>query len=365
MLGAVREFARERLVDAGEEPDAVAAHARHFAGVALRADPLTRGPQQLEALERLDREQDNIRAALVWSLGDPASGVDAGDVDVGRGLAGAMAWYWAVRTRYREAKIWLSAAFDRPGPEDSKRAFALVNYAFFLSDTAEPQRALIVAEEARMVARRIGDVARESAANAMLSMTGGEEGARHAEEALALARKANDLWVLGLALVVRGDTARIAGDEDLALALNLESVEVSRRSGDRFNITLGLVNASHLLLNRADAAGAEAFLREAIVHHRALGNSWGLAYDLLGIAGVAMHQNDATGAATILGAANAWFDRNAIIVQDADRAARDRYTAWARELMGADAFTDAWGQGTAMELEDAVRYATERVGRTP
>jgi len=358
MLGAVREFARERLVDAGEEPGALAEHARHFAEVTHHADALLRGPQQLAALDRLDREQDNIRTALVWATGEQ------GDPIVGRRLAASMAWYWSLRSRFSEAVVWLAAAFDRPGPDDTERAFALTIYAFFLADTAERDRSIVVAQEALSVARRIGDVARESGAHATLTMTGGDEGARHAEEALALARRANDLWVLGLALVIRGETARIAGDQDLSLALNLESVEVSRRVGDRFNITLGLVNASHLLLNRGDAAGAADRLREAIIHHRALGNPWGLAYDLLGIAGVALHQNDATGAATILGAAHAWFDRNGITVQDSDGVYRDRYTARARELLGAHAFTDAWQQGTAMELEDAVRYATERVGRT-
>ncbi len=357
MLGAVREFARERLVDAGEEPGALAGHARHFAEITHGADALLRGPQQLAALARLDPEQDNIRAALRWATGEQ------GDPAVGRRLAASMAWYWELRSRFSEALAWLAAAFDRPGPDDPERAFALVNYAFLLGDGGERDRSIIVAKEARSVARRIGDVARESAANAMLSITGGSDGARFAEEAVALARRANDLWVLGLALVTRGETARNAGDEDLALALNLESVEVSRRVGDRFNIALGLVNASHLLLNRGDAAGAAERLREAVVHHRALGNSWGLAYDLLGIAGVAMQQNDATGAATILGAAHAWFDRNGITVQDSDAVARDRYTARARDLMGADAFTGAWRHGTAMELEDAVRYATERVGR--
>jgi len=60
----------------------------------------------------------------------------------------------------------------------------------------------------------------------------------------------------------------------------------------------------------------------------------------------------------------AWFDRNGITVQDSDAVARDRYTARARDLMGSDAFTGAWRRGTAMDLEDAIRYAIERVGRT-
>jgi len=58
------------------------------------------------------------------------------------------------------------------------------------------------------------------------------------------------------------------------------------------------------------------------------------------------------------------FTRLGIIVQAPDRADMHRDVSGARELISADAFSEAWEVGTAMELEDAVRYATERVGRT-
>ena len=245
-----------------------------------------------------------------------------------------------------------------------QRAWALTMLAFFLGDTGEEARASAAANEAIGVAGRIGDVARESGANAILAMYGGADGLHHADQAVALARRTDDLWVLALALVCRGEVARASGDEDLALALNLESLAAARRSGDRFNMTLGLANSSHLHLKRGDAAAAAAGLREAVVLHRELGNSWGLAYDLIGLGGVAAHQQDGAGAATILGAADAWFRRTGITVQYADRADRDRYVAGARTLTSPEAFTAAWEQGAAMELEDAIGYATERVGRT-
>lgn len=359
MLGAVREFARERLEEAGEATATVAAHARHFADVVRRTDGLLRGAAQLGALARLDREQDNVRAALEWSLGDH------GDLAAGRALAGGMAWYWSLRSRFSEAPGWLSAAFDQPGPDDLERVWALTLLCFFLADTEDRERALGFAEEALAVSRRIGSAVGESHANAMLSLWSDPDRAvRYAEEAIRLARQSGEPWVLGLALVARGELARTAGDDDRALALNLEAIEVSRQSGDRFNITLGLVNSSHLLLKRGDAEAAARGLQEAIVHYRALGNSWGLAYVLIGLAGAASDQGDGVAAATLLGAADAWFGRMGLVVQSADRADRDRYVARVREKLSPDRFSAAWERGAAMELDDAVRYATERVGRT-
>lgn len=358
MLGAIREFARERLVEAGEDAAAVRAHARHYATVAGRADAAIRGADQLDALIRLDAEQDNIRVALEWSLGA------AGDGATGRDLAAAMAWYWSLRSRFSEAPRWLTLAFDRPGPDDAQRAWALSMLAFFLGETGEEARAKAAANDAIVVAARIGDVALEAGANAVLAQYSGADGLRHADQAVALARRTDDPWVLALALVCRGEVAREAGDDDLALALNLESLDVARRSGDRFSMTIGFVNAAHLQLKRGDAVAAAAGLREAVVLHRELGNSWGLAYDLIGFGGVAAHQEHGAAAATILGAADAWFRRSGIMVAPTDRIDRDRYVARARELLAAEEFAAAWEMGAAMELADAVRYATERVGRT-
>jgi len=358
MLGAVREFARERLGEMGEERAAVAAHARYFAGVARIANASARGPGQLPAIARLDREQDNIRAALDWSLSERQ------DVPLGRGLASAMAWYWALRSRFSEAPRWLAAAFDPPGPDDADRVWGLSLLAFFLSDAADPERAAAVAGEALATARRLGEPFLESYASVMHSMTSSDGAVALAEGGILLARRTGDPWLLSLALTARAERARAAGDDGLALELNRECLELARRSGDRFNITLGLVNSSHLQLKLGDLVSASNGLLEAVDLHRELGSRWGLAYDLIGLGGVAAHRGDGDGAATILGAADAWFRRTGLIVQTADRTDFDRYVTRARELVAPDSFSASWERGEAMELDDAVGYATERVGRT-
>ena len=73
MLETIREYALERLEQAGDLDDARRRHAEYYAGVAERADEQLRGsgPAHLAALDRLEAEHDNLRAALAWSLETP------------------------------------------------------------------------------------------------------------------------------------------------------------------------------------------------------------------------------------------------------------------------------------------------------
>ncbi len=70
MLETVREYAREQLTRLGELPDARARHAHYFLALAERADPQLRGRDQHAWYLRLEREHDNLQAALRW----PGSG---------------------------------------------------------------------------------------------------------------------------------------------------------------------------------------------------------------------------------------------------------------------------------------------------
>ena len=57
---------------------------------------------QLECVARLEREQDNVRAALGWTL------TSDGDPDHGLRIAAAMVRFWDVHGDLREGVRWLS-----------------------------------------------------------------------------------------------------------------------------------------------------------------------------------------------------------------------------------------------------------------
>ena len=68
MLETLREYAREQLERANEYEAAERAHAHYFVALAERADAFLRGSDQRAWFLRLEREHDNLRAALRWLL---------------------------------------------------------------------------------------------------------------------------------------------------------------------------------------------------------------------------------------------------------------------------------------------------------
>jgi predicted ATPase len=98
MLETIREYALDRAEQAGEAGDARRRHAQYYAGVAERADKQLRGagPAYLVALDQLEAEHDNLRAALSWSLetgaADPAG--DGEGAVTGLRLVQALTSFW-------------------------------------------------------------------------------------------------------------------------------------------------------------------------------------------------------------------------------------------------------------------------------
>src|SRR5207248_8156695 len=67
LLETIREFGLEQLQLAGEEAERRQRHAAYYTALAEAAEPELRGPRQGEWLDRLEQEQDNLRAALTWA----------------------------------------------------------------------------------------------------------------------------------------------------------------------------------------------------------------------------------------------------------------------------------------------------------
>ncbi|MBD0688766.1 AfsR/SARP family transcriptional regulator [Streptomyces sp. CBMA123] len=103
MLETIHEYATERLAESAAERDAAEArHLAHFRALVATADLNIHGPQQLHWLTVLEREQDNIRAAL-------RRAVDRADEEQALVIAVGMGWYWSLRGYSMEARGWYTA----------------------------------------------------------------------------------------------------------------------------------------------------------------------------------------------------------------------------------------------------------------
>ena len=99
MLVTIREYARERLQEIGEDTEIRGGHLAYFLDLAEKADLEIHGPAQVEWIDRLEVEHDNFRAALDWSLSN-------GQTNVALRLLNALCWPWLMRTHYSEIRGW-------------------------------------------------------------------------------------------------------------------------------------------------------------------------------------------------------------------------------------------------------------------
>ncbi|MEV5317461.1 BTAD domain-containing putative transcriptional regulator [Streptomyces sp. NPDC052687] len=109
LLETVAEYARERLDASGRRAETERAHLMYYRELARTTDPLLRGPDQLAAVERLQREYENLRTALRHA-------VAARDEQEALCLVLSLCWYWQMRDLRIEARNWCRAVMDL-GPD--------------------------------------------------------------------------------------------------------------------------------------------------------------------------------------------------------------------------------------------------------
>lgn len=121
MLGTIKEYAANRLAEAGESELARHAHLDYFTELNEIAEPQLRRAQQVEWLATLSAEHDNISAAMRAALA-------AGEAQAAMRLAAAAAWYWWLSGHRTEGFELILAATETPGEvPDETRAIV---YAF-------------------------------------------------------------------------------------------------------------------------------------------------------------------------------------------------------------------------------------------
>ncbi len=113
LLETIKQYAADRLVEAGDAESARRAHQAYFTGLAATAEPHLRRAEQLEWLAVLDAEHDNIAAAMRGALA-------AADTAGAMGLAAAAGWYWWLGGHKAEGTELVIAAAELSGEVDDE-----------------------------------------------------------------------------------------------------------------------------------------------------------------------------------------------------------------------------------------------------
>ena len=246
MLETIREYALERLEQDDDADGTRRRHAEHYAGVAEQALAQVDGPGQLAALDRLEAEHDNLRAALGWSLEAPAAD-PAGQGErtlIGLRLVQALIAFWYQHGHATEGRRWLQRAMDVAstggGAPLAKVAHGL---GILMDQQGEPDAALRLFERSLVIWRELGD--REQQARELNSLGivhrhlgDVDTGRALLEEAVALNRELGDKYRLGDSLANLGQVESAAGRLDRATEVLREALAVDSELGNPVNIAI-------------------------------------------------------------------------------------------------------------------------------
>ena len=382
MLGGIREFGAERLA-AAEADHTRTGHARPVARDRLIARYLAMAERFRDhyldddlggLLRELQREHDNLGAALRFALGDAEAGADAGTGDgrpgprpdrasAGVALATALSGYWLACGLSGEGSQWLGRAVAAADPGSVAQGAALAAQGRLRAMRGEAGLALDDAYRASDIAAGHGDHALagqchlvESVARCVRGDLAGAAAA--ADTARRLLTAAGDRCGLADLDAQLGYLALLSGDVDGALGQVEDGLRRLGGSRERW-LHARLYQLASLALHRGgrDIEATWTVTRALRVRHET-GDIPGTAFALEVLACLAARSGARQRAAWLLGGADALWRR-----ADGRHAASTAFeparaaAAGAAAALGDERFADLFARGRSQPLGQLVAVA--------
>jgi predicted ATPase/class 3 adenylate cyclase len=292
-LETIRQYARDRLLESGEAEAALRRHRDWFLGMVARAEPeFFRGAESGESLERLDREHDNLRAALQWSLDEP------NEEREGLRLAAGLWRFWEIHGHLAEGRRWLELFLEATGGEVSAlQADAYTGAGILAFMLGDHTAASALHERSLELHRQVGDpdgiaFAANNLANAAV-LSGDYANARRLyETVIPWARDRGDPRGLGFAIVNMAEAVAADGEPELARSQYDEGIAAFREAGDRWGEAVALDSLGVMLGRQGDHEEARRVHDQAVTISRAIGDERGVARALAHLGDVAARTED-------------------------------------------------------------------------
>ncbi|GEL23520.1 SARP family transcriptional regulator [Pseudonocardia sulfidoxydans NBRC 16205] len=283
LLETIRDYAAERLAEAGEADAVVAAHAAWVVDLAETSEPHLRGADQLRWLVPLRAENDNIAVAL-------RRAVNRGDGATAHRIVAAMGWSWFIRGRYEESITWVAEAVALPPPDLPAVAARTLAYLLLTFVARGDVDAAVARLDEAVTAAAATPEPRHPALQLVAPLGRAFTGDPTLLEEVSVT--SDDPWVRAFATQVRAQLAENDGDIELQRRLVRTAHELFTTTGDRFGLgmTIGTLGELEDLAGNLDAAAAA--YDEALALATELGNDDDLPQFMLQQAGLCLRRGD-------------------------------------------------------------------------
>lgn len=362
LLETIRQYALEKLVELGEAQAIRDRHLRYYLALAEKSEPNLFSSESAAWFRRLDRELDNIRAAIEWST-------NAGKGDVALRIAGSLVYFWF--SRGLVASEWhdrVQQALARPEGRERTlaRAKALNGIGFMYFADIVPIDRRPDLEEALAIGREFGNQWNTATALRNLGLMENVKG--NYPEARTLLEQSLVIWrEMGLdgkigrawTLIILGDVALNRGEAELARSLYEEVVTILRETGDANFLAYSVRRLAQLLWREGEYEKAIALCKESLNLNRQIGSPRGVIAGLAGFAAIAVAKHKYKRAAELMAAVETQMVSMGITLMFMDQREYERNLARLQSKLDEKSLAKFWAKGGALPLEQAIEYALE------
>ncbi len=362
MLETIREFATEQLQDVGEAAEVQRRHSEHYLALVEEAEPhlqdeVLRGGRKW--LDRLERELDNLRAAL-----DQLAA--SGETERVSMMVGSLSELWGSRGHVAEGWRRIESALradERPTEARAKALNSAAELAAIMGDPATMGRR---AEEALALHVGLGDRRGEAESLQQLGYAVSEEGDQARakellEQSIRLFREVDaELFALWTTRTLAWVHAK-SGDIERARELYEDALRRAVALGSKSLEATLLGSLAWLAVREGRTRDALPMLQQSLRIRRDLGDRLEVA---MGVCSVA-RAISAMGVATMAAQLISWFEAMSDETGGGENwivRMNEETLTTIRAQLDDTAFARAWEEGQTLTTDEAITLALDSLG---
>ena len=358
MLQTIREFALEQLIQSGEAEVIRDQHLSFYLNLAQAAESELTGASQAAWFRQLEREHNNLRAALNYCI-------EQKKLEDGLKIAGSLWRFWDVRGYVAEGRKTLDQLLSLSQAlqvDPLVRAKALNGAGILAGNQGDHDRQKAIVEESLQLYRQLNDKPGiAQSINNLGSIAYSQADYETAEvfytESLEIRREIGDSWGIANSLNNLGGVAFSSGDCERSLALHSESLELRRKLGDKRGISMSLNNMGEVAEQQKDYSRAAQLFAESLAIRKELGDRFFLVSSLHNLAEVACRRKQYERSARLFGASEALRDLIGTPLPHEKRQRFEQCIQEAKDALGRADLKSSWNEGRIMPLDQAIEYA--------
>jgi predicted ATPase/class 3 adenylate cyclase len=280
MLETIKQYATEKLVEAGNHDRFMQRHLDYFLDMAETLDEKVRGPEQLLWLEKAKPEHDNLNSAMDWALNSKSQ------LEKGIQLVCALAWHWGMVGEELTERYWLEKALPKNEmlgivPARASILFTVGAFSDWGMNLLTPSEAQILLEKSLEIWNELGPGFIVEKAKSMMALgfhlkteCDDEKGLDLIHESIEIFITTNQTWWHAWAFNCYVMTIWNSPSQDIRTIIEEEAI-LWKKTGDKSMMAMEFMDLGTLALNEGDFVDAEHKFQESLAIQKEFrGKGW-------------------------------------------------------------------------------------------